>query len=240
MKLNVENRYAASVEQAYTTHVTESVREEACRQSGAKSWKVEITRSADGGAIVQVERTMSPQLPDYIAKLIGGSVTIRQVEEWSPAAADGSRTATVKLTIVGQPASMTGRAELTLFLRNNFHNPRHVTAELVERLYANSRQKGAIHPYASLITGYLDCHLLSSLPKVPNPILLVWGRQARPTPVEHSVRLLAMARDSHLEVVEDAGAWVHYEQSAIVNRLIVRYLNGEIATSRSAATATPA
>ena len=64
----------------------------------------------------------------------------------------------------GHYETMTGRAELTLFLRNNFHNPRHVTGELVERLYANARHKGAIHPYASLITGYLDCHLLSSLP----------------------------------------------------------------------------
>ena len=137
----------------------------------------------------------------------------------------------------GHYETMTGRAELTLFLRNNFHNPRHVTAELVERLYANSRQKGAIHPYASLITGYLDCHLLSSLPKVPNPILLVWGRHARPAPVEHSVRLIALAQNSRLEVVENAGAWVHDEQSAAVNRLVVRYLNDEVPTAAPAETA---
>jgi len=112
MKLNVENRYAATVEQTFVSHITRSVREEACRQSGAKSWSVDIAEAADGGARVQVDRTMSPELPDYIAKLIGGSVTIRQIEEWSAPAADGSRTATVKLTIVGQPASMNGRAEL--------------------------------------------------------------------------------------------------------------------------------
>jgi pimeloyl-ACP methyl ester carboxylesterase len=140
----------------------------------------------------------------------------------------------------GYYETMTGRTELAAFLSNCFHRPKHVTSELIDRLHANARESGSIYPYASLLTGYLDCHLLSSLPKVPNPILLVWGRQARPTPVEHSVRLLAMARDSHLEVVENAGAWVHYEQSAIVNRLIVRYLHGEIATSRSTATATPA
>lgn len=113
MKLNVENRYAATVEQAYASHVAQSVREEACRQSGAKSWQVSITEAPDGGAVVQVERVMSPELPDYISKLIGGSVTIRQREEWSPPAADGSRTAAVKLTIVGQPASMTGQAVLS-------------------------------------------------------------------------------------------------------------------------------
>ena len=137
----------------------------------------------------------------------------------------------------GYYETMTGRHELTTFLRNNFHNPKHVTAELVERLHRNTLRRGAIYPYASLITGYLDCHLLSSLPKVTNPILLLWGRHARPAPVEHSVRLIAVARDSHLEVIENAGAWVHDEQSAAVNRLIVRYLNDEIPTAKPAETA---
>ena len=137
----------------------------------------------------------------------------------------------------GYYETMTGRHELTTFLRNNFHNPKHVTPALVDRLYGNAKKKGAIHPYASLITGYLDCHLLSSLPKVQNPILLVWGRHARPTPVEHSVRLTAVARDSRLEVVENAGAWVHDEQSAAVNRLIVDYLHDELPAAKAAETA---
>ena len=127
----------------------------------------------------------------------------------------------------GYYETMTGRNELTLFLRNSFHHPKHVTPDLVTRLYDNARRRGAIHPYASLLTGYLDCRLLDGLPKVENPLLLVWGRQARPTPVEHSVRLIAVARNSHLEVVENAGAWVHDEQSAIVNRLVVDYLEKE-------------
>lgn len=135
----------------------------------------------------------------------------------------------------GYYETMTGRYELTTFLRNSFHNLKHVTSELVERLHDNAARPGAIHPYASLITGYLDCHLLSSLPKVTNPILLVWGRHARPAPVEHSVRLLALARESRLEVVENAGAWVHDEQSAIVNRLLVRYLNDELPTAAAPA-----
>ena len=137
----------------------------------------------------------------------------------------------------GYYETMTGRYELRTFLRNSFYNPKCVTPELVDRLYENARRKGAIHPYASLITGYLDSHLLSSLPKVDLPILLVWGRHARPAPVEHSVRLLALARNSRLEVVENAGAWVHDEQSAAVNRLIVRYLAEEVAAPAPAETA---
>ena len=135
----------------------------------------------------------------------------------------------------GYYETMTGRHELTEFLRNCFHHPKHVTEDLVTRLYDNARRKGALHPYASLITGYLDSRLLDHLPKVTNPILLLWGRHARPAPVEHSVRLIAVARNSHLEVVEQAGAWVHDEQSAATNKLLVAYLKGELPTTAARA-----
>jgi pimeloyl-ACP methyl ester carboxylesterase len=127
----------------------------------------------------------------------------------------------------GYYEAMTGRDELTTYLSNSFANSKAVTPALVDRLQENTRRKGAIHPFASLITGYLDSSLLAHLPKVEHPLLLVWGRQARPTPVEHSVRVLSVARNSHLEVVENAGSWVHAEQSAAVNRLVVGFLERE-------------
>jgi pimeloyl-ACP methyl ester carboxylesterase len=128
----------------------------------------------------------------------------------------------------GYYETMAGDAELNLFLREVFHHPKHVTQELVTRLHQNANRPGAIYPYASLITGYLDRHLLAVLPRVRTPILLVWGRHARPTPVEHSVRLAALARYGRLEVIEHAGAWPHYEQRAAVNRLIEAYLQGAL------------
>jgi pimeloyl-ACP methyl ester carboxylesterase len=124
--------------------------------------------------------------------------------------------------------TMAGDAELSIFLRNCFYRSKHVTPELVERLRENSRRPGTIHPYASLVTGYLDKNLLAILPRVQTSILLVWGRHAQPTPVEHSVRLLAIARHSRLEVIEHAGAWPHYEQSAVVNKLLEDYLQGDL------------
>jgi pimeloyl-ACP methyl ester carboxylesterase len=130
-----------------------------------------------------------------------------------------------------------GKYSLTQYLRNCFHNPRAVTHDLVERLHDNAWRKGSVHAYAGLVVGYLDWPLLDSLPSVQNAILLVWGRQARPTPVEHSVRLVAMARRCNLRIVENAGAWVHHEQSAQVNRLVEQFLNGEMAEAPRAVTA---
>jgi pimeloyl-ACP methyl ester carboxylesterase len=128
----------------------------------------------------------------------------------------------------GYYETMAGEAELDLFLREVFYHPKHVTADLIARLHANANQPGAVYPYASLVTGYLDRYLLAALPRVVTPLLLIWGRHARPTPVEHSVRLSALARYGRLEVIEAAGAWPHYEQSAAVNRLIESYLNGPL------------
>jgi pimeloyl-ACP methyl ester carboxylesterase len=128
----------------------------------------------------------------------------------------------------GYYETMAGDAELTLFLRENFYSSRHVTDRKVARLRDNASRPGGIYPYASLVTGYLDKPLLASLPRVQTPILLIWGKHARPTPVEHSVRLLALARTCRLEVIQDAGAWPHDEQSAKVNRLIADYLKGRL------------
>lgn len=123
--------------------------------------------------------------------------------------------------------TMSGPHELREFLLTCFHNPKEVTEDKVERLVRNGRRPGSIYAYASLITGYLDWSILSALPKVDNPILVIWGKQARPTPVEHSVRLVALARKCKLEVIDQAGAWVHDEQSARVNQLIAEYCGEE-------------
>lgn len=133
--------------------------------------------------------------------------------------------------------TVAGEWAIKQYLRNCFWHPKHVTDDLVARLHGNAWRPGSMHPYAGLLTGYLDWPLLDALPRVANPILLVWGRQARPTPVEHSVRLLALARDCRLEVVEKAGSWVHVEQSARVDKAVVEYLKGRmvaVAGSRTA------
>jgi hypothetical protein len=112
MKMRVETSSPATVEQTFASHLDRGVREEACRQSGALSYDVAIESMADGGARVQVDRVMAPQVPEFIRKFVGDSIAIRQVEQWSPPGRTGTRTATLNLTIKGQPASMVGSAVL--------------------------------------------------------------------------------------------------------------------------------
>ncbi len=115
--------------------------------------------------------------------------------------------------------------EIHSFLQQCFANPkRHITREKISRMVEHAGRPGSAYPYASLVTGYLDTDLLKTLPHVHQPTLLIWGAQARPTPVEHSVRLHALLRRGRLDVVEAAGSWPHDEQSRVVNELIEAFV----------------
>lgn len=113
MRLRVETSTSATVEQVFASRVEQSVREQACRESGALSYDVQIEQAADGGARVQVQRVMAPQVPDYMRRFVGESISIAQVEQWSPPGPTGARTAVVDVVVKGQPASMTGSMALS-------------------------------------------------------------------------------------------------------------------------------
>jgi hypothetical protein len=113
MKMRLETTAAATVEQTFASRVEQSVREQACRESGALSYEVLIEHAADGGARVQVHRVMPAQVPDFIRRFVGETISIGQVEQWSPPGPTGTRTASVDLTVKGQPASMTGSMVLS-------------------------------------------------------------------------------------------------------------------------------
>lgn len=83
-------------------------RAEVCEKIHSVAYEVSAEDTADGGARIQIDRTMPAEMPDFIKKLTGETVEVRQVETWGPAAADGSRQGTVRLTIKNQPASMDG------------------------------------------------------------------------------------------------------------------------------------
>ncbi|MDQ1733435.1 MAG: hypothetical protein QOK10_3594 [Pseudonocardiales bacterium] len=111
MRLSETTASEFSVEQMFAAHVEKSVREQACEESGALSWEVSITRDGDG-ARIQVDRVMPPAVPEYVKKFLGETINVRQVENWTGPDGSGTRTATVKVTIQGQPASMVGEAVL--------------------------------------------------------------------------------------------------------------------------------
>jgi hypothetical protein len=113
MKMRVETTSPATVEQTFASRVEQSVRERACRESGALSYEVRIEHASDGGARVHVRRVMPARVPEIARRFVGETISIDQVEQWSALGPTGTRTAVVNVTVKGQPASMTGSMVLS-------------------------------------------------------------------------------------------------------------------------------
>jgi hypothetical protein len=109
MKLNAEiNHPDATVDAVMEMMLDPAFRQEVCEATHALDHSVEVEEYEDGGALVVVDRLMPSDVPDFIKKMIGETISIRQTEEWAEPGDDSRRTADVKITIKGQPARMDG------------------------------------------------------------------------------------------------------------------------------------
>jgi single-stranded DNA-binding protein len=112
MKLSENFSYSgASVDAVFALLSDQAFRTESCAQQGATDYEVTVEQVGDG-AHVTIVRTQAADMPDFVKKLTGSTVKVKQTEQWSGPDADGNRTADVKVSIIGQPAEMTGSARL--------------------------------------------------------------------------------------------------------------------------------
>jgi hypothetical protein len=72
----------------------EYVREKGER-TGAHDITVEVTDTADGGVVITSSRSMPAEVPAYAAAFVGDTITVTEVQTWTPPSNDGSTTAIV-------------------------------------------------------------------------------------------------------------------------------------------------
>ena len=114
MKLTESFDYpGTTVESVYAIITDQAFRDDAADADGAIEKEITVEPNDKGGETVTVIRTQPADMPDFIKKLTGETVKVKQTEVWSGPAADGSRSADIKVKIIGQPAEMTGTAKLT-------------------------------------------------------------------------------------------------------------------------------
>jgi hypothetical protein len=109
MDLSAEISYpGATPDEAYALAVDPKFRAAVCEATMALAYDVGIDETDHSGASVRVDRTVPAEVPDFVKKLVGKTIDVRQTEEWSAPDADGRRTADIRVEVVGQPAKMTG------------------------------------------------------------------------------------------------------------------------------------
>ena len=112
MKFNDSYEYAgADVEAVFGLIASQEFRTEAAEDAGATDIDVSV-ESSGGSTTITIVRTQPADLPDFVKKLTGSTVKVKQTETWGEPDAQGTRTADVKVSIIGQPAEMLGKAKL--------------------------------------------------------------------------------------------------------------------------------
>src|SRR5262245_22027448 len=111
MKMKETFKYPAGVEPVFGLIADDKFRINAAAATGGLDVSASVADEG-GKTVVTLVRTQPADVPDFIKKFIGDAVTVKQVEKWGTPAADGSRTADLRMKVVGQPAEFHGTATL--------------------------------------------------------------------------------------------------------------------------------
>jgi hypothetical protein len=109
---DMATEYGGSVEQVHQAFSDEQYWLARLADSGADGYSLDsMTVDAEGINIKTTQRLRADRLPGVVTQFHRGDLSIVREETWSPIR-DGQSTATIKLTITGAPATLSGTAVL--------------------------------------------------------------------------------------------------------------------------------
>ena len=125
--------------------------------------------------------------------------------------------------------SVTSMAALRYYLMNQvYFDPSYVDDALVQHYFTASHQYGAQNAPPSFYSGYLNHSVAEAFPKLTQKTLqIVWGREARMTPLSDAEAFLAANSRAELTVFDKSGLLPHDEQAQAFNRLVIAALSAE-------------
>lgn len=101
--------------------------------------------------------------------------------------------------------TIASRTAIRFYLKMSYDNPNEVSDDLVDYYYTQAHQPNARYAPASFIAGALDTPVDEEYIRLAMPILLLWGKNARFTPLEHARAFRQLNARTDLRVF-DTGA----------------------------------
>lgn len=152
--------------------------------------------------------------PEWITRLVLICPTgVRSLTEQSSAGKVVE--AVLRLPIVGQALfnGIASRASITYFLKSQaYEDPSLVTNELVEDYYRTAHVPGARYAPAAFVSGRLYWDATEAWTRLTQNVLIVWGREAKVTPLTDAPAFLATNPAAELQEISPAGILPHDEQ----------------------------
>ncbi len=186
---------------------------------------VAATSLSGGHAIVAAS-----QEPRLIRQLILEAPTGQATTSRRSSVADAAYLALNLLPDLAEGAvnAIASRASIRWYLRHMaFHDRNKVAEELVQYGYRSAHQPGSQYPFVAFLTGRFNLPLQGALRSLVQPLALIWGRNARFTPLSEARALLSLRPDAALSVLDRTGIDVVRERPAEFVRLVLDTLAGK-------------
>jgi len=107
-----------------------------------------------------------------------------------------------------------------------YHDPKFITQDLVEDYYRTSHQPGAKYFPAAFVSGKLNLGLEGLWSRVPHKSFIVWGQEARATPVSRAQQFTRKNPRAELKIFRDAALLPHDERAGTFNEETKKFLLG--------------
>ena len=111
------------------------------------------------------------------------------------------------------------------FLRRSYHNPSIVDEQVMDDIMLGARSEGYLTGTTSMLNKFYDANEAKLMHKVNNPTLIVFGIEDRNKSMEEALQLKNGFRNSKLELIKDAGHYVHEESPIVVSESIVKEMS---------------
>jgi pimeloyl-ACP methyl ester carboxylesterase len=105
-----------------------------------------------------------------------------------------------------------------------YHNPKFITKDFVEDYYRTSHQRGAKYFPAAFVSGKLNLGLEDRWSRVPHKSFIVWGQEARTTPVSQAQQFIRKNPRAELKIFRDAALLPHDERAETFNEETTKFL----------------
>jgi pimeloyl-ACP methyl ester carboxylesterase len=133
----------------------------------------------------------------------------------------------LSIPVFGQSAyyGLTSRRNVEKMLRTIYFDQSNITPDLVDAYWRTSHQPGAIAVMSSFLSGLLDADVSAALEKLEVPTMLVWGREAKLTPLDVAGQLLQTKPELELRIMERVGNLPHDERPDEFNDIAINFIS---------------
>ena len=107
------------------------------------------------------------------------------------------------------------------FLKRSYHEPSIVTNQVMDRVMLGSQTADYVSGMSSMLSKYYKSNEAELMSDVKLPTLIIFGIEDRNKSMDEALQLKNGFSNSRLEIIQDAGHYVHEESPDTVSKIII-------------------